>query len=800
MMPRLLVRKALRDLRQGWLSFGACALITALACAVFVAFTGSVGNLERATELTYRRLRFMDFALPLKDATEGAVERVRQVPGVTGVTGRLTVGGELVMDPLPAPAARSRRIPARLHSLPVEGRPEVDDLAVEEGRYLGAARGEALLERRFAREHRLGPGDPLRVRAGGRELRLRVVGLVSSPEYLWLAVDRYDPRPATGRLAVVFLAPADARDLAGSARLDEIHATVADPAARDRVMAAAARTVARELADPPIPREEQPSHALLLRDRRAFAGVAALFPALCLGLSGLILAVAMWQLVGQQRRQMGILMALGFSPRQLHAHYLLLSALVGGAGALVGIAAGHLLGAWLTGRYAAAMGLPFAEPGLLPGPAAVALGVTLGLSLAAGAWAAGRVLRLDPAQAVRSEVFEASRAPGWLRSLAGAPLWLRLPLRNVLRQPLRSAAAVLGVAAAVAGILMALGFVDGQRRTLDFAFEHAFAYDLRVVLHGPTAGADLPPLESWPGVSRVERFLRVPAVVTLGGRELRTSLWGTPAGSRLLRLFDRRETPLDPPRGRELLFGPAQTSALALRPGDLVQVRLPTAPGQRAPSWTWRVGPELSEPVANPGRAELREVQRMASATWGWPGDGVNMLLVSVEPGSLPSVSRRLERERGVAEVISMPQMRREIGDMLRMVQALSSLMVVLSGGMAFALLVGTTTMNLMDRSAELATMGVLGVPRALLLRMLLLETALLWLLGLALGLPAGYGLAWWLMSHYQGDLLQISLSVRPATLGGTAGVSLALCLAAVAHGLRTVQRLPLTRATQAAG
>lgn len=800
-MPRLLVLKALRDLRKGWLSFGACALITALACAVFVGFTGSVLHLRRASDLTYERLRFLDFALSVDGATEGSVERVRQLPGVKAAMGRLAFGGDLVMDPLPAPANRSTRIRARILSIPHEGRPEVNDLVVDRGRYLAMVRGEVLLERRFAQEHHLGPGDLLRVNANGRELRLRLVGLVSSPEFLWLATDRYDPRPATGRLAVVFMSVGDARYLAGSSRLDEIHVTVADPAARDRVMDAAARTVANELTDPPIPREEQPSNALLLRDRQAFAGVATLFPALCLALSGLILAVAMWQLVSQQRRQMGILMALGFSPRHLYAHYLLLSALVGGSGALVGAVAGHFLSAWLTRRYADVLGIPFVDPTFLPEPFLAAVAVTLGLSLAAGAWAAGRVLGLDPAQAVRAEFSETVRYPlGILRFLGGAPLWLRLPLRNLLRQPARSLVAVWGIASAVAGILMTLAFVDGQERTLEFSFEHAYAYDLRVFLHGPTSVGDLPPLEAWPGVSRVERYRRAGAVLRVGEREVRTSLWGTPAESHLLRLYDRREEPVDPPRGEELLLGPALLGRLGARPGDTVEVTLPTGSGRRAPTWTYRLGPELSEPVTNPGRASLRHVQRQAAATYGQAPDAVNMLLIAVEPGHVESVTRRLERERSVAEIVSMPQMRREIGDMLRMVHLFSTVMLALASLMAFAILVGTTTMNILDRTAELATMAVLGIPRTLLMRMLVVETLLLWALGMALGLPSGHALGEWLVRNYQSDLLQLTVSLRLVTILGTAALSLALCLLAVTNGLRAVQRIPLTEATQSAG
>jgi ABC-type antimicrobial peptide transport system permease subunit len=242
-------------------------------------------------------------------------------------------------------------------------------------------------------------------------------------------------------------------------------------------------------------------------------------------------------------------------------------------------------------------------------------------------------------------------------------------------------------------------------------------------------------------------------------------------------------------------MGTVVARQLGVKEGDEVQVTLDRGERVRAPTWTYKVGPLLFEPVADVGKVPLRRLQQQLSATdWVTP-DAVDFLLLKVDPAYLDAVKRRLVRERLITDVTYMNDMRQDILDLLRMLDAYKGLMLVFSGILAIAAVTGTTTMSVMERTQELATMSTLGVHRRTLLLMLVVETILLWGLGSAVGMPAGMLLGNWLVNNYQSELLQISLLVRPSTLVGTAAVSLALCLLAVVNGLRTVQKVPLTEA-----
>ena len=72
---RLVLKKILRDLRKGWLSFGACLSMLVLSVALYLAFATASYSLERSTEATYRQLKFLDFTMPVNKVSETEMSR-----------------------------------------------------------------------------------------------------------------------------------------------------------------------------------------------------------------------------------------------------------------------------------------------------------------------------------------------------------------------------------------------------------------------------------------------------------------------------------------------------------------------------------------------------------------------------------------------------------------------------------------------------------------------------------------------------------------------------------------------------
>jgi putative ABC transport system permease protein len=792
----LVLKKILRDLRQGWLSFGACLAMLVLSVALFLAFYSASHSLERSTDATYQELNFLDFTLLVNKVSQTELARLASIPGVETVMGRTTKGIKVLLDPAQVPASRSRGVEGTLIGLPYNRRPRINDVHIIEGRYLNQARGEALLESRFARHHGIKVGDTLRVEVeDGSTRRFRLVGLVSSPEYIWMAVNRFDPRPVDKRYAVVFVGEQDAQSAVGGAHLNEIHVLVDDPASLETIIKEAESRMGPSLADRTVRRLDQPSHALLLRDRAAFRALAYFFPAIFLTLSSVTLFTTIWQLVSRQRRQIGILMSQGCSSFQLVLQYLVLGLVVGLLGSVGGVIVGIPLGRACTSFYTSILGLPFVDVQTPISGLLIIVGLSLVLSVLASWIATRRILKLDPIRAIRMEFQEgwAPRTETFLDSFL--PTRLRFAFRNLARNPGRGLLSILGIAVSVAQIVMTLSWYDSQSKTLNYYFERVHQYDFEASM-SVLGGTELPHVSSWPEVESVESALRYSAILEFESGKLYTNIWGITPESKLLQLYTTEGDRVAVSREPLIFLGPVQLARLGVRPGDRIKVSLHRSQPD-APEFYFTVASSLKEPLAHPPKMELAQFQRVLNKSIWAPLDGVNILLIKAKPGQQEALRQRLESDPTFNSFTSPNEIRDEVEDLLRMFNAYKTLLLGFTSIFALVVLLGTTTMNVMERTKEFATLSCLGVSDGQLTGLLLTETLVLWLFGLLLGIPAGLGLGQTMMNNFQSQLLQLDFTLGVGTVLTTAALSLLICVVAMGNGLARLRSLPLTAATQ---
>ena len=760
----------------------------ALAIALLVGFSSAYFNLGESANLTYQRLSFLDASFFLRSAPPSLTDRVRALPCVAAAEGR---AGVSVRIQLPA----GEKAHGWVLGVPVDRLLTVNQLLVQRGAKLRNGRGECLLERRFAEAHGFKVGDQLNLERGQDQQRFRIVGLVCSPEYLWLTPDRLDPRPAARRFGVVFVSHADLASLSGSNDIGEIH--VRWKAGYDPLTSLheVERLLAGHIDGPGHDRSQQASHSLLERDRAAFAGIASVFPAALLALSGLMLFLTLWQLIHQQRKQIGILICQGLSPNWVAAHYLAISLFVAVASSILGSLAGPWLAHWATGYYVSTLGLPFVSEAVRPASLLIGWGVALTLAALSAAASLRHLLNTPPLQLLRSEFQATAQMPGFLRWLPmGLSYRWIFPLRNLLRQPGRSLTMVAGVAMSNALLLMTLAMLDSQRSTLDFLLTKVHRYDLQVDLERLSVPSARPSVAAWPEVERVEEVLRVPATVFNGTRYLERGLWGLAPDARLLCLFDSNLQPIQ--AGSDLLMSPLQHRILGVHPGSRVEAEIPN--GEAHPfRHDVPVGRTLYEPIQGPPKIELRALQRLNMRSINSPREVINILLIKVRPGQLGEVRRKLYQDKRVREVITLKQLREDVNELLKLALAYISLMLGCAGLISLALVHACTTMNLSERRAEVACMLVQGVRQSDLFRLLLGEALYLWVMGLALGIPAGYAAGDWLLGHYQSDLIDLRLQLLPGTVVATAVAGLIVTLLASLRSIYQLLQIPLAEATR---
>lgn len=789
-MKRLLWLKAWRDLRQNFGAFLACIVIMALAIALLIGLTATYANLGNSTDYAYRRFQFLDASVNLKDSPPTLADTVAQVPGVAAVEARYRQKIRIV---LPNQSDYTQGVALGVPAL----RPlTVNQLHVLSGSALRLPRGEALLEKRYADLHGFRVGDRIRIqkRVGNTrvERQFTLVGLVVSPEWLWVTPDRLDPRPAVRRFGVVFLSHQDMASLTGTSLINELQLRLQSSADPISTLSQVSRLLAGQRQGPVLGREDQPSYALLERDRKGLAGVASVFPVTLLFLSGIMLFLNLWQLIHSQRKQIGLLLCQGLSWAQIGASYLALALLVGLISAISGTLLGPGLAHLATQRYVATLSLPFVVESTPWGVLWLGWGVALALSVLAALASLRRLFSKTPLELLHQEF--AAEAGGWLGRL---PLRLHLvwmyPLRNLVRQPGRSFVMIGGSLVSLSLLLMTLALYESQRSSTEFLLGQMHRYDVQVDLFA-SPRAQIPPIEHWPGVYKVERIRREGATLYAGSRRLERGIWGLEQGSSLLRLFDEQLQPLDLP-GDALCLSRVQQRQLGVREGDTLQLEIPNWTGQsiRIPI---RVGPTVYEPVQGPLKIDVRHLHRLAAKVRFSP-PVFNSLLLTCDPNQLAGLRRKLLREPLVESISTLQDLRSDVQELLSLALVYIGLMLSCAALISLALIQACVTMSFNERRREVASLLVQGVRTRQVFALLFRETLLLWLISAGLGILCGFAAGDWLLGHYQPDLLALRLKLGPLAVVGTLAAGFGVTMLASAGAMRDLIRTPLAEATR---
>jgi putative ABC transport system permease protein len=121
------------------------------------------------------------------------------------------------------------------------------------------------------------------------------------------------------------------------------------------------------------------------------------------------------------------------------------------------------------------------------------------------------------------------------------------------------------------------------------------------------------------------------------------------------------------------------------------------------------------------------------------------------------------------------------------LITTMASIYTGLAAVIAFGVVYNNARISLSERARELASLRVLGFTRGEVLRILLLELAILTLIAQPPGWAMGYGLAWVMKTNLAGELMRVRLVVEHSTYVVATSV---VVLAAVASAVVIRERI----------
>jgi putative ABC transport system permease protein len=541
---------------------------------------------------------------------------------------------------------------------------------------------------------------------------------------------------------------------------------------------------AREVHD----RTQQTSHAMLDNEIKEQRVLGTLLPGIFLAVAAFLLNVVVSRLVATQREQIAALKALGYANRAIATHYLGLVLLIVALGLVGGVALGKQLGLMLTGLYGDFFRFPRFDHVLDPALVLTGLGLTVATAVAGTLNAILATVRLTPAEAMRPP------APGHFRrtllerlGLQRVPTALRMILRQMERRPWRTLLSVVGVAAAVAIVILGNFFRDAIDTIVDSQFNVSMRNDVAVWTFEPVAERGRAELLRLPGVRAAESTRFVLVTVVNGHRRERVQIRGYATASDLYRVVDLHNHVL-PLTGDGVVMTDRLAHKLGLQPGDVVQAEVLEG---RARTLSLRVERLIPE-MMGLNLYMRREALNRALGE----GDIANGFVLSLDPGAedrLLEATRAMPRVAGAFSKASMLRNMQEVS--ARNIRIMSTVLTAFAAVIAVGVVYNNARIALAERTWELASLRVLGFTRAEVSTLLLGEMALSIGLALPLGMAAGWGLVHLLAGAMASDQFQFPVVIQPRTYAWAGLCVVAAALASALVVRRRIDQLDMVAA-----
>ena len=380
--------------------------LNGISPALMEAFTRSMMSAAGRIDITVTSAFRQPIGLDVLDT-------VVRTPGVAAASGEVQLPAPLTTRP-PAAGARAAELsdaPGMVNVVGIQpaAAARVRDFPLASGRALTAGDGDvAMLSEDLAGRLEVRVGDALVLPSASGTTRLTVVGLLSTPSV-----------PGQEQVYVP-LAAAQALFSLGD-RLTVVEASLAPGADRAAVEDALRRSLGDQYSVGGLS-----SNGSLLASMQVSEFAFLLFGVFALATAGFIIANSFRTVIAERRRDIGMLRAIGTSRRTIQRMFLAESLLQGVVGTALGLVFGWLLAA---GAFAAMrplvaqyLRMEIGAPIFKPSTWALAIGLGLLVTVIAAVVPARTASRITPLEAMRPPVAEVHRAVAGRRAWFGVGL------------------------------------------------------------------------------------------------------------------------------------------------------------------------------------------------------------------------------------------------------------------------------------------------------------------------------------------------------------------------------------------
>ena len=754
---KTLTKKTVRGIIRNRGQAIAVTMVVLCGTACYICLASLHRNLQLTRDTYYAQNRFADFEIMVERVPLTTLFKLEDIPGVRQVRGRIV---EEVKLEIPG---NEKSLTGRIVSMPDTKRNVLNNVVLKSGRYFeGGERNEVIVSDRFADANALEVGDSIRATLDGRQHTLRIVGLGLSPEYVYVIRNVQELVPSPERFGILWVPEHFAETAMNMQEArNNIIGSVDNPDRLDAILEKANDLLDSYGVYAKVKQKDQVSNQFISGEITGLSVTARIVPTVFLGVSSLVILILLNRMVRNERMQIGLMKAYGYSNLSVAAHYLQYALILSGVGCVGGFLLGHWLATQMIKIYVQFYNFPILESRVYPDVLVHATLIALAFALLGAAGAAHRASRIQPAESMRPE----SPAVGHRVFLERIVLlWRRLSFtwkmiaRNVARSKFRSSLNVFGIMISCALIIVGYFSIDGMNYLIDYQFEQTQKQDARVsfiIERGKDALNEAARLDH---VRKAEPLLQYPFEVRSEWRTRDMLIEGLPQDAQLQFLFDTEGRRIDV-NGPGIILSERIAGKLGVKPGDSVVLK--PLMGKIRKEKTVTVSKVIQQYFGSTGYMELGALSRVLDEPFA-----INAALLRTDPGTEHLLNTQIKKIPGITAIELKGDAKRNLEQTMAQSMSIMSFMtVIFAAVISFSIIYNVTTVTLAERERELASLRVLGFTNAEVGRILYNENFVTGVIGLLLGMPFGMGLCKLMVNAYDTDIFTMPYHLSFKTL-----------------------------------
>lgn len=500
--------------------------------------------------------------------------------------------------------------------------------------------------------------------------------------------------------------------------------------------------------------------------------ISAIFPAFFFLVAALVALTTMTRLVEEERGQIGVFKALGYSNGVIIFYYLGYSILASLIGSIFGIVLGSYT---LPVVIASAYSMNYNAPELITKFwwfKSIMIIVVAMVCTTVAAWAASmHQLRDKPSNLMQPKAPQAGKRI--LLERIG-PLWKRfsftqkITARNLFRYKKRLIMTVFGIAGCSALLVTGFGLRDSIRDIGRKQFGEIYTYDVSIMLKEDSNPKEEELSALLNSQDYISNYAEIHTENGYSGEKSFTIL--VPESEEaLVKQMNLRNMATQ----KQLEFGPQSviltqklSESLGLSPGDSFTIK--NADAQKAQLTVSGIAENYVQDYVYIGTG-------IYSASFGKPA-AYNQIFATMA-GDDQELRDSLAREMLTKEPVQLVLFNHDIestfNDTVKNIDAIVMVLIGSAGALAMIVVYNLTNINICERKKELATIKVLGFHQSELAGYIYRETTLLCVLGIVAGCVLGIFLHSFVVSNAEMDAVMFGRSIYPMSYVLSAAVTL---------------------------